>query len=178
MGSAEQNLAEWLEFALAVLDHRTDVVGEEIGLDVRSRRYECPCRTAITLEFGLDSNHVSEEIRERAAPAVEREAADDVAVLGIKPHVGVVCRYLHLGVTLRERRAPEKQDESNEKCLLHFSASPIQIFTPLMPAIRGNRHDLATKILERKKYGPGRARRDKRSTSGAPLLGVFESRED
>ena len=113
MGTAEQYLAERLEFALAVFEHRTHVVCEEIGLDVRSRCDECPGCTAIALEFGLDSDHVSEEIRERAAPAVERKAADNVAVLRVKPHVGIVPRYLHLGVTLRERCAPEKQDESS-----------------------------------------------------------------
>jgi hypothetical protein len=139
MGSAEQCFTERLKFAMAVLNHRTDVVGEEIGLDVRSRCDERPGSTAIAFEFGLDSNHVSEEIREGAAPAVEREAVDDVAVLWVKPHVGVVHRNLHLGVALRERCAPKKQHESKEKSLLHFSVSPIQIFTPRMPAIRGNR---------------------------------------
>jgi len=88
MGTAEQYLAERLEFALAVFEHRTHVVCEEIGLDVRSRCDECPGCTAIALEFGLDSDHVSEEIRERAAPAVERKAADNVAVL--RAHVGIV----------------------------------------------------------------------------------------
>src|SRR5260370_32447632 len=120
MGSAEQHLAEWLEFALAVLEHRTDVVREEIGLDGSSRRDECSCRTAIAFEFRLDSDHVSEEIREGTTPAVEREAADDVAVLWVKPHVGVVCRYLYLGVTLPECCVPEEQDKSNQKCLVHL----------------------------------------------------------
>src|SRR6267378_622519 len=123
MSSAKQGFYEGLKVLRPIFQDRTRVVGKQIsaGLHVTTcgaraisgcRENEGPVEAAITLEVPLDSKPMIKVDRHPATPAVQGKAANDVAILRIESHVGVIQGNFYLGVILSERGRSKQQNNS------------------------------------------------------------------
>src|SRR6267378_659429 len=120
MGAAKQRLYERLEVFRAVFQNGAYVIGEEITVRlhsaprwawaIRSRRESKGFReAAVAIEFRGDPKRVVKEYCDAAAAAVQRKAADDVAVLRVESHVGVAQRNFHLSIILSKGSRSKQQ---------------------------------------------------------------------
>ena len=127
MGSAKQRFHERLEMLRAIFQNRADAVREEIaaglnGAGIRARAgvawrgcRESPgpvARGGIALEVSFDSKPVIYVHGHPTSSPVQGETTDDVAILWIESHVGVVQRNFYFGVVLSERGRSKQQDNS------------------------------------------------------------------
>src|SRR5438477_3759781 len=133
VGSAKQRLYERLEMLRPIFQDGPDVVSKQIatsfnGATGRARTISS-CRKGegfveahIAVKFAGDSKHVVDINRNAASPAVQRKPANDVAVLWIEPHVGVLHRDFYLCVILGEGRRSKQQSNSykDRTSYLHF----------------------------------------------------------
>ena len=123
MSSAEQGFYEGLKVLRPIFHDRTDVVGKQIAAGLHGatdgaravsdcREDEGPAEGGITLEVRLDSNPMINVDGHPASPAVQGKTADDVAILRIESHEGVIQRDFYLGVILSERDRSKQQNHS------------------------------------------------------------------
>src|SRR5258708_20016366 len=95
MSAAEQCLGEGFEFFGTKLNDRAHIVGEQIG---RSRGGTYPiCKgyavALITAKFSLDSNHLSNEIRNICAAPIQRMTAKSPPILKVKTKIHIITLH-------------------------------------------------------------------------------------
>jgi hypothetical protein len=119
VGAAKERFHKRLPTLSAVFENRSHVVGEEITAPLnaatcwarticRRREIKRLSRAGIAIKFTGDPQHVIEINRYATSPAVHGKTVDDVAVLGIEPHVGVIHGDFNLSVVLSKRSGSEQ----------------------------------------------------------------------
>src|SRR5260370_6931397 len=154
MSAAEQCLGEGFEFPGTKLNDRARIVGKQIG---RSRRGACPiCKgyavALIATKFSLDSNHLSEEIRNVCAAPIQRMTAKSPAILRVKAKIRVVTRDFHFWAVLGKSDSAENQSNDYQPSKSFHLLSPFLLFfppcfhIPYFPEITGHPAALAISI--------------------------------
>src|SRR5882724_1681189 len=132
MSAAEQYLGEGFEFVGTKLNDWAHIVGEQIG---RSRGGACPiCKgyavALVTTKFSLDSNHLSNEIRNICAAPIQRMTAKSPAILRVKTKIRVVTRDFHFWAVLGKSDTAENQSNDYEPSKSFHLLSPFLLFVP------------------------------------------------
>src|SRR5438874_1553834 len=123
MDAAKEHFNKGFPTLTAVFENRPHVVGEHIAAPRNGAtcwaRTICGCRKSegfggagIAIKFTGEPQHVIDINRDAAAPAVQRKAANDVAVLGIEPHEGVIHGNFHFGIILSKGYGSKQQNNS------------------------------------------------------------------
>jgi hypothetical protein len=123
VGSAKQRFYEGLEMLRAIFQDRPDVVSKQIATGFngatgrawtvrRCWKDEGFIEAAIAIKFTREPKKVVHVNRDPASPAVQRKTAHNVAVLGIKPHVGVLQWDFNFGVILGKGGRSKQQNYS------------------------------------------------------------------
>ena len=123
VGAAKQGFNKGLPTLTVVFENWPYVVGEQIAAPHNGAtcwaRAICSCRemkrlsgAAIAIKFTGDPQKVIEIKRDAAASSVQGKAANDVAILWIEPHIGVIHGNFNPGVVLSKRSGSEQQNNS------------------------------------------------------------------
>ena len=123
VGAAKECFHKGFPMLSAVFENRTHVVGEQIA--ARFSAATCRARTRgcrrenegsgealIAIKFTGEPQPVVDVKGYASAPTVQGEAANDVAVLRVEPHEGVLHGDFNPGVILSKGRCSEQQNNS------------------------------------------------------------------